>query len=78
MHTAFTYDAGIDFDTAVEMDKKAIQALAAGLAGTGKPLIITSGIGVLGDTGELLADEEFPSTPQTRVTAERVSKQPCM
>jgi nucleoside-diphosphate-sugar epimerase len=71
VHTAFTYDAGIDFDTAVEMDKKAISALAAGLAGTGKPLIVTSGIGVLGDTGDILADEEFPAAAQTRVTAER-------
>lgn len=56
IHTAFVHDFG-NFSDAVEIDRKAIAALVDGLANTGKALIVTSGTGLLGDTGEQPVDE---------------------
>jgi nucleoside-diphosphate-sugar epimerase len=47
IHTAFIHDFS-KYKESCETDRKVIEALAAGLAGTDKPLVITSGTGVLG------------------------------
>ena len=45
IHTAFDHDF-TDFAANCAKDERAIRALAAPLAGTGRPLVITSGIGM--------------------------------
>lgn len=41
------------------VDEGAVDAILSTLEGTGKPFVYTSGIWVMGDTGEVLADEDF-------------------
>lgn len=60
IHTAFVHDFA-DYDGAVETENVAIAAFAEVLAGTNKPLIATSGSAFLGDTGETIADEDYPA-----------------
>lgn len=60
IHTAFVHDFG-DYDGAVETETAAIAAFADALAGTNKPFIATTGSAFLGDTGENVADEDYPA-----------------
>ena len=46
IHTAFNHDAGAQKEHS-ENDRKVIAALGAALAGTGRPLIVTSGTGLV-------------------------------
>lgn len=46
IHTAFNHDFS-QFKANCEADRKVIEAMGDALAGTGKPLVITSGIGIL-------------------------------
>ncbi len=48
------------FAAAVADERRAVQAILAGLVGSGKPLVVTSGTGMLGDTGSSILDEEVP------------------
>ena len=59
IHTAFIHDFS-DLDGAVETDRAATAAFSEALAGTDKAFISTTGSAFLGDTGETLADEDFP------------------
>ena len=59
IHTAFMHDWG-DFKSAVEVECRAVSAMVQALKETGKPLVATSGTGVLGDTGDRLVDEKTP------------------
>jgi nucleoside-diphosphate-sugar epimerase len=60
IHTAFVHDFA-DYDSAVETETAAIAAFADALAGTNKPFIATTGSAFLGDTGENVADEDYPA-----------------
>ncbi|HEX2208268.1 MAG TPA: NAD-dependent epimerase/dehydratase family protein [Longimicrobium sp.] len=46
-----------------EVDAAAVSAMLNAVEGTGKPFIYTSGIWVLGNTGETVADEDAPLNP---------------
>jgi nucleoside-diphosphate-sugar epimerase len=46
-----------------EVDAAAVHALLDALAGSGKPFVYTSGIWVLGTTGDAVADEDAPANP---------------
>ena len=59
IHNAFDMSAG-DFAASNALDAKAVEALIAGLQGSDKPLVYTSGTGVLGNTGTVIYDEETP------------------
>jgi len=65
IHTAFNH-AG-DFFEEVKTEQRAIEAMLDALRGSGKPFVVTNGTGVLGDTGEVPADDsrvvnsEFPA-----------------
>ena len=59
IHNAFDMSTG-DFAASNALDAKAVEALIAGLQGSNKPLVYTSGTGVLGDTGSAIYDEETP------------------
>lgn len=56
LHTANT-----NAEDAGEADRAAVGAMLEALAGSGKPLVYTSGIWVLGDTGGREADEQTPA-----------------
>lgn len=59
IHTAFSHNFD-DFKDAVKLERSVIAAFAESLARTNKPLIVTSGSSVLGDTRNAVADEDFP------------------
>ncbi len=59
IHTAFNFD-GLDFAASSATEVQAVRALIEGLEGTDKPLVITSGTAILGDTGDRVFDEETP------------------
>jgi nucleoside-diphosphate-sugar epimerase len=46
-----------------EVDTGAVSAMLNAVEGTGKPFVYTSGIWVLGDTGDHVADEDAPLRP---------------
>ena len=46
-----------------EVDAAAVGAMLNAVEGTGKPFVYTSGIWVLGDTGDRVADEDAPLNP---------------
>lgn len=49
------------------LDRGAVDAILAGLGGSGKPFVYTSGIWVMGDTGGHVADESTPPDPTSLV-----------
>jgi nucleoside-diphosphate-sugar epimerase len=61
IHTAFIHDFS-HYVPAAETDRRAIETLAAALAGSGRPFVITSGTLLLQRRGAL-ATEEDESTP---------------
>jgi nucleoside-diphosphate-sugar epimerase len=74
VHAAFSHDTG-SFEEALRLDRGATAAFVEALAGTGKPLVATSGSGLLGDTGPEPVGEDFPVNPAfllaPRVAAEQ-------
>ncbi|WP_229373163.1 NAD-dependent epimerase/dehydratase family protein [Umezawaea beigongshangensis] len=62
VHTVFD-SSSLDWTAANAGDVAAVNAVIAGLRGTGKPFIYTSGTGVLGNTGEIVYDEDTPVVP---------------
>jgi len=63
IHTAFNHDFS-RFQASCAHDALVIEALAAPLAGSGRPLVITSGIGVLPQGGLLTEDALAPTGPK--------------
>jgi nucleoside-diphosphate-sugar epimerase len=72
IHTAYNHDfVNVTREAAAEADVRAIEAFGAALAGTGRPLVITSGVWLLGNGGVFTEDD----TPDPRAgTAHRL---PC-
>jgi nucleoside-diphosphate-sugar epimerase len=58
IHTAFNHDFS-QFKANCEADRKVIEALGGALAGTGKPLAITSGVGLL-NYGRRVTEDDVP------------------
>jgi nucleoside-diphosphate-sugar epimerase len=59
IHTAFNHDFS-KFAANCEADRQAIQALGSALAGSNRPLIITSGTGMAANPGRLANEEDAP------------------
>lgn len=57
IHTAFNHDFS-QFKANCEADRKVIEALGDALAGTGKPLVVTSGVGLL-NLGRLVDERDI-------------------
>jgi len=62
IHTAFNHDF-TRFQANCEEDRRVILALGEALAGSGRPLVITSGIGLLNNFGRLITETDKPSGP---------------
>ncbi|MEC5143625.1 SDR family oxidoreductase [Chitinophaga sp. 212800010-3] len=58
IHTGFIHDFS-KYKENCEIDRRAIETLGEGLAGTGRPLVVTSGTAV-GQTGELITEDQQP------------------
>jgi len=58
IHTAFNHDDFSRFKQNCEDDRKVIEALGEALAGSNRPLVITSGVGVLKSDGLLTEDDQ--------------------
>jgi nucleoside-diphosphate-sugar epimerase len=62
IHTASTNDAN-----AAQADAAVVRAILKSLEGTGKPFVYTSGVWVLGATGDKVADEQTAVNPASLV-----------
>ncbi|HWZ51553.1 MAG TPA: SDR family oxidoreductase [Granulicella sp.] len=72
IHTAFNHDFS-KFEANCETDRRAIEALASVLAGSDRPLIITSGTGIVARPGRLATEEDAPSSTLPRVASEQAA-----
>ena len=71
IHTAFNHDFS-RFAANCELDRRVIEALGAALAGSHRPLIVTSGTGLL-TPGQLVTEDT--AAPANHPTIPRVSEQ---
>ena len=69
IHTAFNHDFS-KFEENCEIDRRAIEALGAVLAGSGRPFVVTSGTAVAHTPGRLTTEEDVPNSPMPRVASE--------
>ncbi|MEM9462385.1 MAG: SDR family oxidoreductase [Myxococcota bacterium] len=61
VHAGFSVGDWSQLDSAFAQEQAAVEAMLSTLAGTGQPLLYTSGSGVLTDTGAAIADETVPA-----------------
>ena len=71
IHTAFNHDFS-KFKANCETDRQVIEALGSVLEGSNRPLVITSGTGLLGQ-GQLATEDSQASTTIPRVASEQAA-----
>src|SRR5580700_8118071 len=71
IHTAFNHDFS-KFKENCEADRRVIEALGSALAGSDRPLIVTSGTGLL-PQGRLVTEKDAPGTANPRVASEEAA-----
>jgi len=71
IHTAFIHDFS-RFKENSEIDRRAIQTLGVSLEGSDRPLVVTSGTGLLAD-GRLAVEDSVPDSPIPRVASEEAA-----
>jgi nucleoside-diphosphate-sugar epimerase len=70
IHLAFIHDFS-KFEANCEIDRRAIEALGSALAGSDRPLVVTSGTAVARTPGRLTTEEDGPDSPIPRVASEK-------
>jgi nucleoside-diphosphate-sugar epimerase len=71
IHTAFIHDFS-KFEANCEIDRKAIEALGSALAGSDRPLVVTSGT-ALAAPGRLATEEDRPAATIPRIASEQAT-----
>src|ERR1700684_3706918 len=71
IHTAFIHDFS-KFKENCETDRRAIEALGSALAGSERPMIVTSGTGLLAP-GRLVTEKDVPASAIPRVASEEAA-----
>ncbi|HEY1875654.1 MAG TPA: SDR family oxidoreductase [Steroidobacteraceae bacterium] len=71
IHTAFIHDFS-RFKENSEIDRRAIETLGASLEGSDRPLVVTSGTGLLAQ-GRLAVEDNVPDSPIPRVACEEAA-----
>jgi nucleoside-diphosphate-sugar epimerase len=71
IHTAFNHDFS-KFKANCETDRQVIEALGSVLEGSNRPLVITSGTGLLGQ-GQLATEDAQASTTNPRIASEQAA-----
>jgi nucleoside-diphosphate-sugar epimerase len=69
---AFVHDFS-RFVEVCEIDRRAIEALGSALAGSDRPLIVTSGTAFAHTPGRLTIEEDAPNSPAPRVASEQAA-----
>jgi nucleoside-diphosphate-sugar epimerase len=69
IHTAFIHDFS-KFKESCEIDRRAVTAMGEALKGSAKPLIVTSGTGLL-PSGRIVTEDDVPLPTHPRVASER-------
>src|SRR5271169_6507485 len=69
IHTGFIHDFS-RLKEVCEIDRHAIEVLGAALAGSGRPLIVTSGTAAAFTPGRLATEDDAPNSPMPRVSEE--------
>ena len=72
IHTAFIHDFS-KFEANCETDRRAIDALGSVLAGSDRPLIVTSGTAVAVTPGRITTEDDAPNSPLPRVASEQAA-----
>lgn len=71
IHTAFIHDFS-KYEENCEIDRRAIDALGSALAGSDRPLIVTSGTGLV-EWGRIATEEDAATAPVPRVASEEAA-----
>jgi nucleoside-diphosphate-sugar epimerase len=72
IHTAFIHEFA-RIKEVCEIDRRAIETLGAALAGSDRPLIVSSGTAVAHTPGRLTTEEDAPNSPFPRVASEEAA-----
>ncbi len=72
IHLAFNHDFS-KYAANCEMDRRAIEVLGSALAGSDRPLVITSGTGIARTPGRPSTEEDAPNSPIPRVASEEAA-----
>ena len=72
IHLAFNHDFS-KFEENCETERRAIEALGGALAGSGRPLIVTSGTAAAVTPGRLSTEDDAANSPLPRVVSEHAS-----
>jgi nucleoside-diphosphate-sugar epimerase len=71
IHCAFIHDFS-KFEENCAIEKRAVEAMGAVLAGSGRPFIVTSGTAIAITPGRLSTEEDAPNSPMPRTVSERL------
>src|SRR5271168_3274840 len=72
IHLAFNHDFS-KLAANCETDRRAIEALGSALAGSDRPLVVTSGTGIVRTPGRPSTEEDAPNSPFPRVASEHAA-----